>query len=61
LLAFITVTSLLWQPGQAALVVAAIGMVGGLIMASTVAATSGWALVRLLGSVWSQGRTSAGA
>jgi hypothetical protein len=49
LLAFVAVTSLLWQPDQAALVVAAIGMVGGLIMASTMAATSGWALVRLLG------------
>lgn len=60
LLAFVAVTSLLWQPGQPDLLIAAIGVVGGLIMAVTMATTSGWALVRLVGSVWSQGRTSAG-
>ena len=60
LLTFGAVTSLLWQPGQPILLIAAIGVVGGLVMAVTMAVTSGWALVRLLGSVWSPGRTGAG-
>lgn len=55
LLAFFPVTSLLWQPGQPVLLVAAIGALGGLIMAVTMAATSGWALVRLFGSAWVPG------
>jgi hypothetical protein len=59
LLAFFPVTSLLWQPGQPVLLVAAIGVMGGLIMAVTMAATSGWALVRLFGSAWSWGRARA--
>ena len=46
--------------GQPILLIAAIGVVGGLVMAVTLAATSGWALVRLLRSVRSPGRTGAG-
>jgi hypothetical protein len=52
MLAFATVTSPLWRPGQPFLLVAPTGALGGLIMAMTVATTSGWALVRL-GSAWS--------
>jgi hypothetical protein len=37
----------LWQPGQAALLIAAIGVVAGLAMAAMVAAVTGWAVLRL--------------
>jgi hypothetical protein len=45
--AFALVTSPLWQEGQPAWLVAAIGMLGGAIMAVTVAAPTGAAPVRL--------------
>jgi uncharacterized integral membrane protein len=47
LLAFTAVSSPLWQPGQPAALVAAIGALGGLVMAATVAAVTGLVLVRL--------------
>ena len=50
LVVFSAVTSPLWQPGQPAVLIAAIGAVGGLLMAVTVAAGTGWALIRLLHS-----------
>jgi hypothetical protein len=49
LLVFTAVTTPLWQPGQPIVVVAAIGVLGGLFMAGTVAALTGRAVVRLLG------------
>lgn len=48
LAAFTAITTPLWQPGQPVVVVAAVGLLGGLVMAATVAALTGWALVRLL-------------
>jgi hypothetical protein len=48
LLVFTAATTPLWQPGQPIVVIAAIGVLGGLLMAGTVAALTGWALVRLL-------------
>lgn len=48
LLAFTAITSPLWQPGQDAVLIVAIGAVGGLAMAATMAAVTGWALVRLV-------------
>jgi hypothetical protein len=48
LVAFSAVTSPLWQPGQRPALIAAIGAFGGLVMALTVAAGTGWALIRLL-------------
>jgi hypothetical protein len=48
LLVFTAVATPLWQPGQSTLEIALIGILGGLVMAATVAAISGWALVRLL-------------
>ena len=45
---FAVVTTPLWQPGQSGWLVAAIGVFGGLLMAGTVAALTGWALLRLL-------------
>jgi hypothetical protein len=53
---WVLVTAAAWCAG---LLVATIGVIGGLIMAVTMAATSGWALVRLFGSAWSRGRASA--
>jgi uncharacterized integral membrane protein len=50
LVVFSAVTSPLWQPGQPAVLIAAIGAVGGLLMAVTVAAGTGWVLIRLLHS-----------
>ncbi|MET7772743.1 hypothetical protein [Nocardia sp. NPDC005366] len=50
LLAFAAFTSPLWQPGQGVALVAAIGVVGGLLMAAVMAAITGWFLVRILGS-----------
>lgn len=47
LLIFTSVTTPLWQPGQSQLVIAAIGVLGGLLMAGTVAAVTGWGMVRL--------------
>ena len=48
LLVFTAITTPLWAPGQPAALIAAIGVLGGLAMAGTVAALTGWALVRLL-------------
>jgi hypothetical protein len=48
LLIFTAVTTPLWQPGQPIVLITAIGMLGGLLMAGTVAALTGWALIRLL-------------
>ena len=48
LLVFTAITTPLWAPGQPAALMAAIGVLGGLAMAGTVAALTGWALVRLL-------------
>lgn len=44
------VTTPLWQPGQAGGVVLAIGLLGGVLMAGTMALVTGAALVRLLRS-----------
>ncbi len=48
LLIFTAVTTPLWQPGQSVLAITAIGVLGGLLMAATVAALTGWALLRLV-------------
>lgn len=48
LLAFVAVTTPLWQPGQPVALVVGIGVVGGLVMAGVVAVLTGGALVRLL-------------
>ncbi|GAB2727974.1 hypothetical protein GCM10027089_59570 [Nocardia thraciensis] len=45
---FALVTTPLWQPGQSAALVAAIGAVGGLAMAAAMAAVTGAFLVRIL-------------
>jgi len=44
----LAVVTPLWRPGQSAVLIAAIGVLGGLLMAGTLAATTGWGLVRLL-------------
>ncbi|MBB5916743.1 hypothetical protein BJY24_005655 [Nocardia transvalensis] len=48
LAAFGVVTTPLWQPGQAAVLVTAIGVLGGLVMAAVMAAVTGAFLVRIL-------------
>jgi hypothetical protein len=48
LLVFTAVATPLWQPGQPAAEIAVIGMLGGLLMAVTVAAITGWSMGRLL-------------
>jgi hypothetical protein len=48
---FTGVSSPLWQPGQPAWELVLIGMLGGVLMAATVAALTGWAFVRLTGPV----------
>ena len=45
---FGAVTSPLWQPGQSTALVVAIGVLGGLVMAFTMALTTGWAMRRLV-------------
>jgi hypothetical protein len=47
LIVFTAVTTPLWQPGQPVLLIAAIGLLGGLLMAGTVAALTGVAIVRM--------------
>jgi uncharacterized membrane protein YgdD (TMEM256/DUF423 family) len=47
LIVFTGVTTPLWQEGQSVLLTTAIGMVGGLLMADTVAALTGWAMLKL--------------
>jgi hypothetical protein len=44
---FMVVVTPLWQAGQPALLVVAIGVLGGVLMAATVAATTGFAALRL--------------
>lgn len=48
LAAFTLVTTPLWQPGQAPILVAAIGVLGGQVMAATMVAVSGSFLIRVL-------------
>lgn len=48
LLAFFAVTSPLWQPGQPPVVVAVVGVLGGLCMAIVMAAGTGLTLVHIL-------------
>src|SRR3954447_15721307 len=48
LLAFAAVATPLWQPGQVLPLVIAIGVLGGLVMAATVAGLTGAAAVRLV-------------
>ena len=48
LLAFTAVAPPLWQPGQPVLLAVAIGLLGGLVMATVVAAITGWAVLRLM-------------
>lgn len=45
---FLAISTPLWQPGQPAALVVAIGVLGGVAMAATVAALTGAALLRLL-------------
>ncbi|QQQ80633.1 hypothetical protein IOD16_18370 [Saccharothrix sp. 6-C] len=45
---FLGFTMPLWQPGQALAVTVLVGLVGGLLMAATTAAVTGYALQRLL-------------
>lgn len=45
---FTAITTPLWQPGQAAPLVIAIGVLGGLAMAAAMAATTGAFLIRIL-------------
>jgi hypothetical protein len=61
LVAFSAVTSPLWQPDQRPSVIVAIGALGGLVMAVTVAAGTGWALIRLLYSARPAARAAARA
>jgi hypothetical protein len=48
LIVFTAVTTPLWQPGQSTVLIALIGALGGLLMAATMAAITGFALTRLL-------------
>jgi hypothetical protein len=45
---FMLVATPLWQPGQGAVLIGLIGVVAGCLMALTMAAITGWGLVRLL-------------
>ncbi|MFJ8962500.1 hypothetical protein ACIRG5_24240 [Lentzea sp. NPDC102401] len=47
LLVFVAVTTPLWQPGQSTALIALIGVLGGLLMAATMAGVTGAALTRL--------------
>jgi hypothetical protein len=48
LVVFTAVTTPLWQPGQSIGLIVLIGVLGGLVMAATMAAITGWAFVRLV-------------
>jgi hypothetical protein len=48
LVMFTAFTTPLWQPGQPAVLIALIGALGGLVMAATMAAITGYSLTRLL-------------
>jgi hypothetical protein len=45
---FTAVTTPLWQPGQSLGLIVVIGVLGGLVMAATIAAITGWTFVRLV-------------
>ena len=45
---FLLVATPLWQPGQPRWLIAAIGVLAGALMALTMAAATGWGVVRLL-------------
>jgi hypothetical protein len=45
---FLLVATPLWQPGQSTVVIGLIGLVAGCLMALTMAAITGWGLVRLI-------------
>jgi Ca2+-transporting ATPase len=45
---FLAVATPLWQPGQDVVLVAAVGVLAGSLMAVTMAALTGWGLARLL-------------
>jgi hypothetical protein len=55
---FTAVTTPLWQPGQPVAEMALIGALGGLVMAATVAAVTGLAVVRLLDPARTLARSS---
>ncbi len=48
LLVFLAVTTPIWRPGQSPLLVAAVGVLGGLGMAATMAWVTGWFLARIV-------------
>jgi hypothetical protein len=56
LLVFTGVTTPLWQPGQPVGLIVAIGVLGGLVMAATMAAVTGWAFVRVANPALPPGR-----
>lgn len=58
---FLLVASPLWQPGQPGWLVAAIGLVAGGGMALSMAAVTGWGLVRLLGTGQDRHRAASAA
>ena len=45
--AFVATATPLWQPHQSATLILAIGVLAGLVMAATVAAVTGWGVLRL--------------
>jgi deazaflavin-dependent oxidoreductase (nitroreductase family) len=47
---FLVATTFLWQPGQSTATVALIGVLGGLLMAATVAALTGHVVIRVVGT-----------
>jgi hypothetical protein len=47
LAAFLAIATPLWQPGQSIVLIILIGVLAGLVMATTVAAVTGWAMLRL--------------
>ena len=47
LIVFTGATTPFWQEGQSVLLITAIGVVGGLLMAATVAVLTGWAMLKL--------------
>jgi hypothetical protein len=44
---FLAIATPLWHPGQSVVLIAATGVLAGLVMAATVAAATGWAVLRL--------------
>jgi hypothetical protein len=47
LAAFLAIAMPLWRPGQATVLIVAIGLLAGLVMAAVVASVTGWAVLRL--------------